>query len=914
MNGASEATLQELLQINQSMAESLAALAGRSSSGYSGGSSAGSGTSSGSGAAGAAAGAVGKSFFALGAAVGVTTGLIEKGLSPAIKAVSASFSLASKSASVLYQNQLALSEGTIKGTNSLASLTAGLEQLPGILGFAMKAYNLQIKKMEANIATYQEISTVGARFGGSLDEVRQSAKNSYLSLDEFAAVMKAAGPQLRYMGETSEEGAKNLIKFNSTMIKGEVGKGLLGLGYSLQEANSMVADYATVMGGLKSTELKDQKEMEKTVKSFAEELDASAQLEGKTRQQKLEEMKKENQNSAVQARLSEMGEQQRLKYQQAMDRAKSAGEKEYIQSLLLGLPPATKAAQMYAAMNAEGAAALTDNVDAINSSKSAAQEKERIDRNGFKSSNALAETYKNNKIAMNSLALGSSNAAQAAKDAAQSYADQKNSGINTEEKSQARMKKIYDEQEKAKKSEVGAAVQAQGRAKYFGDLMDQLAEILKPLTDIIVELNKKFLEILPSIVNFAKDVIDQVIKPVFAGLFGDINFNDIVKPLKNFFSGFFGEGGTGLDFKTISTGIINFFKPMVDFVGDLIKSIDFTEVGKDFRLVFDKIGNFVGDMIKSIDFNKLGDVFKSFVTMVIDFGKSINFDAIFTDIKAFIVPIARTFKNLITEFDFEEFGKQITTTLTNLWDGIKTIFLPIFEKAEVIFKYISKDLTPVMDDLFGIVNSIIDIIKTKLWPVIEPIVDGLLNAMFPLWDAVKNIIGSINAILKGDFSKAGDLLLDAIENLVYAIREVLEGVWKGVKSLFGFRESKPESKPKSILESKPESNLATPVNPEPKKLSNLEILGPPPITKAEQQYAIEQASSNTDKAEEMSKIVNDTKIETSNSTDPVELLRSEIKTLNNINGQLLKAMKETAENTKSVANILARSGNLFRAS
>ena len=64
----------------------------------------------------------------------------------------------------------------------------------------------------------------------------------------------------------------------------------------------------------------------------------------------------------------------------------------------------------------------------------------------------------------------------------------------------------------------------------------------------------------------------------------------------------------------------------------------------------------------------------------------------------------------------------------------------------------------------------------------------------------------------------------------------------------------------------------------------------------------------------MSKIVNDTKIETSNSTDPVELLRSEIKTLNNINGQLLKAMKETAENTKSVANILARSGNLFRAS
>lgn len=828
MSGATEATLQELLQVNQQMASAISNLAKKSGGGGGGG---------GSDPVGKAGGMVGKAFGALGASAGAVAGILGKGFAGAIGIASAGFGALKTTGDALLKNQLALAEGAIAGTNSLSSLTAGLESLPFGLGLVAQAMNYQTRKMEANIATYQKISDVGARFGGSLDEVRRSAANTYLSMDEFASMMKSAGPQLRFMGGSAEEGAKNLVKFNSTMIKGEVGKGLLGMGYSLEQANGMLASYSEAIGGLKADQLKDQREMEKSVKFFAEELDAAAQLEGKTREQKEREMKEAAAQAAVKAKLAEMGPEEQKKYLAAYNAALRIGGKgaaEALQSQLLGLPPMTKAAQQFTAVNGEAAATVSKLGDTITDGTDAVTARAKQDKLAAQGVVQSGEMYK--KLGATGAALSMKNAemAETVNAGAKNYADNMNQGVKTAEDAENRIKKVRSEQETAQKSQVGAIVQAQGAAKHAGGLMDLLAEALKPLFPVIEFLIKGFATLLPKVMGFVGDIVN-VVTGVFKGLFGGLTMDEFIKPFKDFWDGLFGaSGASALNVKSITEGITNFLKPMVELFGTVIKSIDFRAIGE-----------------------KLG------------------------------------------------------VALKNLFDTAKEILEPILTRMGTIFGTMAKDFGPVMEDLFEIVNSVIDIIRTVLWPIIKPVVEGFMDAMLPLWNAFKNIIGAIKSLLKGDFANAGKLLGDAIGSIWDALKSLIKGIWEGIKNMasMGWEKlkewagfgGKKEEAPKPPTAGAPPVTTTASAPPAPNT----------PMTEDAKRRQEEEKK----KTETVTASANNSSTPGAvqpKSSDPIEILRAEIATLNNISAELLRAMRDTRDYTKSAANTLASNGNLFK--
>jgi hypothetical protein len=826
MSAASEATLQELLQVNQQMAAAISTLAKQSGGGGGGGGGGGAGPT----------GVVGKAFGALGASAGVVTGILGKGFSGALGIASSGLGALAQTGSTLLKNQMALAEGAIAGTNSLSDLTKGLESLPFGLGLVAQAMNYQTRKMEKNIETYQKISDVGARFGGSLDEVRRSAASTYLSMDEFASMMKSSGPQLRFMGGSAEEGAKNLVKFNSTLIKGEVGKGLLGMGFSLEQANGMLASYSEAVGGLKADQLKDQRAMEQSVKFFAEELDAAAQLEGKTREQKEKEMKEASQQAAVKAKLAEMGPEEQKKYLAAYNAALRIGGKgaaEALQSQLLGLPPMTKAAQQFTAVNGEAAATVSKLGDTITDGTDAVTARARQDRLAAEGVVQSGEMYKKLGVTGAALSMKNGEMAGVVNAAAGNYADNMNQGVKTAEDAENRIKKVRSEQETAQKSQVGAIVQAQGAAKHAGGLMDMLAEALKPLFPVIEWLIKGFAELLPKVMSFVGDIV-KVVTGVFKGLFGGMTMDQFIKPFKDFWDGLFGgSGASALDVKSITEGITNFLKPMVELFGTVIRSIDFRALGE-----------------------KLG------------------------------------------------------VALKNLWNTAKEIFEPILIRMGAIFGTIAKDFGPVMEDVFDIFNSIIDIIRTVIWPIMKPVVDGLMNAILPLWEAFKSIIGAIKALLKGDFSSAGKLLGDAIGNIWNALKELIKGIWEGIKNMasmgweklkemagFGGKKEEAKAPPAPVTPPNTASNSAPPAPNQP-------------LTEDAKKRA-EQANKPTPVTASANNASTPSSVQPK-SNDPIEILRAEIATLNNISAELLRAMRDTRDYTKSAANTLASNGNLFK--
>lgn len=830
MNGASEATLQELLAVNQQMAATLSKLAGATGGG---GGSAGGGSGGVAGSSGAAA----KALNGLGAAAGATAGVFSKVLSPAIAAAGALFDGLSKTGTALINNQKILAEGFINGNNSLSSLTAGLESLPFGLGLVAKAMTYQSRILEVNISTFQKMSDSGARLGGNLDEVRRSAAATYLNMDEFANMMKANAPFFLNFGTTADEGARALIKFNSTMIKGDTGRAIMGMGYTAEQANNMIATMSETMGGVTAAQLKDQRSMENSVKAFATELTLAAELEGKSREQMEKEMKERAQNAVRENMLSQMSAEEKQAYIEAENRANAIGGKGARDALLaatLGLPPMTKEAQIFTATNQKASQAVGKMSDTLKDGTLSEKERQdKLDKLYGEGAKAAADQAKEYGMAGKAIAMGTGPMAAQMQANLKAETNARNQNLKTEEDYVNRLKKTRAEVEASQKSEAGAAAQQAAAAKHAGGLMEQLAKILSPLFPVITWLTKAFTEVAMKVANFANDIVNNVIKPVFKNLFGDLTMDEFIKPFKDFWDGLFGGAGE-IDYKAITAGITDFFRPMVEL-----------------------------------------------------------------------------FRDVITSFDFKALGKQLGEALGNMWETAKEILTPFLEKAGTIFKSIASDMGPVLTDLFDITNSIIDIIKTVIWPVVKPVVEGLMDAILPLWNAFKNIISAIKFILKGDFSKAGEMISGAIGNLIDGIKNFFSGILGGIKELASMGWDKVKSWLGFGGEKKPETKAAAaPAGPATSAQPSAPAAPSQPMTQEAKQRAAELGTAPVkteagEKASVPSAVA-------PKSQNPQDVLIAEVQTLNKITTEMLRSLKDTADYTRSTANLIASNGNMFR--
>lgn len=787
MNGASEATLQELLSVNKEMA---AAIRGLASQGTPGGGSSGGGST--------VERDVRKAGIAsrmLGGALDAAGSIVSGTFSVAMNLASAGFRGLKQTGEALMANQKALAQGAIDGSNGLASLTEGLSRLPFGLGLVADVMTYQAKKLEKNLATYQKISDTGALLGGNLNTVRQSAAGMYLSMDEFAGVMKASTPYLLKMGTTADDGAKNLIRFNTTMIKGEVGRGLLNMGYSLEQANNMLGNYAASMGGISQDQMNDQAAMEKSVKAFAEELSLSAALEGKSREEKEKEMKEQAANAARELMLSKMTAEEKQRYIEAENRAGMIGGKAAKDALLstaLGLPPMTKQAQIFAATQGKANEAVNDlyktSKDGTLSEK---QRQDAMDKSAAKGTQAMADSAKKYGNVMNAQIMTGGAYAETMTASAKAAADANVRGLKTEEDRVAAIKKTRADQDKAiKDGTAGAVAQAQGAMKHTGGLMDMLAKALEPLFPVIKWLIKGFGDLLPKIIGIGGTIV-EVLTGAFKEIFAGISLSDIIKPFKDFWNGL--TGGMkmeGINPTRIKDAIVGVVKPLVDAFGSLMSSIDFEAFGSMIRKSVGAIFDMAKSMFNTLEeagvVEDLTNLFKGFFD-----GISYLFNVVSTAIGA---------------VDWKGIGDGLANVFKIVWSNIKEVLQPVFEKGSMLFKKIGEDIGPVFQDfsdifkaLLGHITTIYEWIGANIIPIVKPVIDGVMNALFPMWEAFKNVISAVKFLLQGDFTKMGEKLKDAFGNLVDAVKEFISGLWDGVKKIlspsrwFESSDKKPEA-------------------------------------------------------------------------------------------------------------------------
>jgi hypothetical protein len=236
----------------------------------------------------------------------------------------------------------------VEGSAGLSDMMSPLAKLPGVLGLFGAALTKAAEYQEANLRVYQQITQVGANFGGSLTDLRQAALNSYMSLTEFGTFVKSNGEALARMGGSVDGGTRAFVRLSKDLISSDIGTNLMALGYSTEQINSTMATYIASTGGRTRQEMQNTQALATATSAYMTELDALTQFTGTSKDKLAEEAKKAAQNEAFQRKLSTMDEAERAKTKAAYDKAAAsgiAGATDLVMSAALGLPPVTKAAQ-----------------------------------------------------------------------------------------------------------------------------------------------------------------------------------------------------------------------------------------------------------------------------------------------------------------------------------------------------------------------------------------------------------------------------------------------------------------------------------------------------------------------------------------------------------------------------------------
>ena len=283
MNGATEATLAELLATANAMNVNLVKLnqlftQTRSMPGGGGG--------LGSNTAAASLSALSK---AANVATGALAGLANIASSLVSTVFSALASIVGKVVNLFEETAAGLlnfSRIAMTGNGKLSDLFKSFGNLPFFIGEVMSVFAKLISVAEEYLVTYRQLTKVGAAFGGNLFEMSNMAARAHLTLSEFMGVILKNSDVMATFGGGVDNGIK---KFSSTLSKltsaeSPLGKAMLGLGYSAQETAEALASYSRSQGTMTKKGMDNTNMIAAGVVAYAKELDTLTKLTGKNRE------------------------------------------------------------------------------------------------------------------------------------------------------------------------------------------------------------------------------------------------------------------------------------------------------------------------------------------------------------------------------------------------------------------------------------------------------------------------------------------------------------------------------------------------------------------------------------------------------------------------------------------------------
>jgi len=386
------------------------------------------------------------------------------------------------------------------GTDKASDVFGQFARLGGPIGLVAELFGRLAGFQEKNLQTYQQLSQTGVNFNGSLTDMRMAAQNSYMTLDEFARVMKSNSGVFANLGGTVNGGAMAFSKLSNSLLKSEAGDYLRNLGYTSEQVNQGLGSYLAATGGRNKKEMQNTEALVKGATEYMGQLQGLADLTGQNREDLDKEMKERAKNAAWEAKLAQMTPEEKDKAVRGMANALAVGGKgaaDAFQSKVMGVPPITKEAQMFTATMGK------TNESVMRSAKNVTDSSKTLDdqnKEYVKSVRANQDDMKKFPLETQ-FALGAMNS-EVAKQTQIGQANANRSSKITDDE----IKGALDQKTKKEalaKSEVDNAVKSQKAVQELGQtLMSALMPAIQMLTPMIQGIVRGFGAIIETLVKF----------------------------------------------------------------------------------------------------------------------------------------------------------------------------------------------------------------------------------------------------------------------------------------------------------------------------------------------------------------------------------------------------------------------------
>jgi len=397
-----------------------------------------------------------------------------------------------------------LSKQLASGNAQVETVFASFAKIPGVVGMFFNQMQKLATVQTNYLNTYRDLSNSGANFSGSLTDMRLAASQTYLTLDQFASVVKNNTEAFSLMGGTVDQGVRSFAKLSNDFIKSPLGSEMLALGYNFQQINEGTAQYIAMTGGRTAEEMRNTKAISAASAEYLTQLDGLAQITGKTREQQAQALKEANQNAAIQQKLASMDEKQKAAYNRGL--AEMEGKfgkagRELYQAQMLGIPPQTEAAKQLAALSPKVAEASQGMADVAQRGGTAAETL----RHSAEATEGASEAAKQFEGVAGALSFRGDATSQALMGLIGAANKAKQQGRETAEEELEQRAKIAEEQKKRQESQAAAAAESEKALKELGqEILAAFLPVMKALFPVINAAIQGFTAILTPVAKFAQ--------------------------------------------------------------------------------------------------------------------------------------------------------------------------------------------------------------------------------------------------------------------------------------------------------------------------------------------------------------------------------------------------------------------------
>ena len=191
------------------------------------------------------------------------------------------------------QTQLSAYSGAIAANTGLFGKSVGA-LVDGLATYA-----------EGALSEYQALTNIGATFGKEITDIKVSAVQMGLTVEEMTAFLKSNNKSLRAFGGTTDVAIARFKALSTTVLdSAELGTELRKLGYTTADINEGLALYGEISDANSRKDRLSVQEQAIAAKNLMVELDGLAKLTGKSRDALADEMKEKRRQGDINAFLS----------------------------------------------------------------------------------------------------------------------------------------------------------------------------------------------------------------------------------------------------------------------------------------------------------------------------------------------------------------------------------------------------------------------------------------------------------------------------------------------------------------------------------------------------------------------------------------------------------------------------------